>query len=343
METFLTDNRNRGPLAYPEWLEVEVRLRRRAASLLGKGSSDDIALIANTSTGLNQVAQGLDWQPGDSVIFPANDFPSNRLPWSNLEQRGVLTHAVELDARDPEASLIAAIGPSTRLLAVSSVQYDTGLRFDLERLGEACERYGVLFCIDAIQQLGALPLDPELVRADFIVAGSHKWLLAPEGLALFWSRPEARAQLKVMTPGWRMFDDPFNFGRKDWTPPALACRFEPGTLNMAGVHGLDAAIGLLLEHGMATIGNALLDRSQMLSETLGVLPGVRLCSSTRREQMSGITSFVVDGKTPEAVVAGLASKGIHAAVRGPMVRLSPHFYTPFEQLEQLTSVLRGQV
>lgn len=341
MQGFLDDNQTRGPLAYQDWIEVEARLRQRAAALLGNGRPDDIALVANTSTGLNHVALGLDWQPGDSVLFPANDFPSNRLPWTSLHHLGVRPRAVQLNPRDPEGSLISAIGPSARLLAVSSVQYDTGLRLDLERLGEACERQGVLFCIDAIQHLGALPLDPEQVRADFIVAGSHKWLLAPEGLALFWSRPEARALLAVKTPGWRMFSDPFNFSRRDWTPPADARRFEPGTLNMAGIHGLDAAVGLLLAHGPESIGNALLDRSQMLSEAITAMPGVSLCSPSQRGLMAGIVSIVIDGSSPEAVVARLSLNDIHAAVRGPMVRLSPHFYTPFEQLEQLLRVLRA--
>ena len=334
MAEFVSDNASHGPLGYGRWLEIEARLRERSARLLNADSADDIALIANTSTGLNRIARGLEWQPGDNVVFPANDFPSNRLPWQALADREVEARSVELDGNDPERSLIAAMGPTTRLLSVSSVQYDTGLRLDLRRLGDACQRHGVLFCIDAIQHLGAVPLDVEEAGADFVVAGSHKWLMAPEGLALFWSRPEARAQLNVVDPGWRMYPDPFNFGREDHSPPDSALRFEPGTLNTAGIFGLDAAIGVLLEHQPERIGKALLDRTDLLTEGLMKIPGVGLTSPLERERRAGIVSFRMAGITAQEVTAKLTLKGIYPTARGKVVRLSPHFYTPIAQIEQ---------
>jgi cysteine desulfurase / selenocysteine lyase len=343
MRAFVQDNQCHGPLAYNQWMQTEARLRHRAAGLFGSSQADDIALLANTSMGLNQIALGLDWRPGDSVVFPANDFPSNRLPWQNLARLGVEPRAVTLDPLDPEASLIAAMGPGTRLLAISSVQYDTGLHFNLERLGEACARRGALYCLDVIQQLGALPLDVTAIGADFAIAGSHKWLLAPEGLALFWSRPEARRQLATAVPGWRMFPDPFNFSRDDWSAGPSAQRFEPGTLNMAGIHALDASVELLMHHGMATIGEGIRDRTQMLTECLSKLPGLHLASPTRRERMAGIVSFGLEQESAGAIVSRLAASDVHAAVRGSLVRLSPHFYTPFEQIEQAVRVIRDAI
>ncbi len=333
MRGFVEDNASCGPLGYGKWLETEAQLRTRATQLLGADDANDMALVTNTSTGLNRVARGLDWRPGDSVVFPACDFPSNRLAWQALQAQDVDARAVRLDRSDPERSLIAALGPSTRLLAVSSVQYESGLRLDLERLGAACKRHGVLFCIDAIQHLGALPFDINQSGADFVVAGSHKWLLAPEGLALFWSRPTAREQLEVTEPGWRMFHDPFNFERPDWTPPASARRFEPGTLNSAGIHGLNAAVGLLLENRLEAVGEVLLDRTGWLIERLSALPRVEMITPVARSRRAGIVSFRVEGLAAEKLVAALSLRGIHAAVRGSLVRLSPHFYTPMEQLE----------
>jgi cysteine desulfurase / selenocysteine lyase len=334
MSDYVKDNANQGPLGYRRWLETEARLRERAARLLGADSADDIALVANTSTGLNRIARGLDWESGDSVVFPASDFPSNRLPWQGLASRGVEARAVELEPRDPERALIGAIGPSTRLMSVSSIQYDTGLKLDLKRLGDACARHGVLFCIDAIQQLGALPLDLEHSGADFVVAGSHKWLLAPEGLALFWSRPEARAQLELVDPGWRMYPDPFNFERTDHSAPNGAVRFEPGTLNTAGIFGLDAAIGLLLDLDPEQSAQALLDRTDRLTDGLMKMPGVGLASPLERERRAGIVSFRMSSMSAERVTAELAKHAIHAAPRGKLVRLSPHFYTPLAQIEK---------
>ncbi|TVR95679.1 MAG: aminotransferase class V-fold PLP-dependent enzyme [Wenzhouxiangellaceae bacterium] len=340
MSSYVRANAERGPLDYGSWLQLEQSLREKAAALFGSDRADDVALVANTSTGLNRVARGLDWQHGDSVVFVEGDFPSNCLPWQRLASMGVNARAVRLDPHDPERSLIAALGPSTRLLAVSSVHYESGLRLDLARLGEACSRQGVLFCIDAIQQLGALPLDAPAVGADFVVAGSHKWLLAPEGLALFWSRPEARALLEVVDPGWRMYPDPFAFERDDAEAPAAARRFEPGTLNTAGILGLEAAVSLLLDHGMEVVGEALLDRTDMLTNALESVPGIWLVSPLQRARRAGIVSLVLDGVSAEAALARLTLNNIHAAVRGKCLRLSPHFYTPQEQLEQTIVLLR---
>lgn len=340
---FVADNAEHGPMHYADWLAVEAQLRRRAAILFGGVQEDDIALVANTSTGLNAIAAGLDWRAGDTVVFPANDFPSNRLPWQHLEQRGVVPRPVTLDAADPERALIAALTPSTRLLAVSSVFYDTGLHLDLERLGAACARHGALFCVDAIQHLGALPMDVNSIEADFVVAGSHKWLLAPEGMGLFWSRPEARALLTVAAPGWRMFPDPFNFERSDWSPPGSARRFEPGTLNNAAIHGLNAAVGLLNDHGADVVGRALRERSDCLTEGLQRLPGVQVTSPLATERRAGIVTFRAASATSESLVERLSERQIHAARRGRQVRLSPHFYTPIEQLEDALATIAGMV
>ena len=336
---FVAANAERGPLDYADWLAVEAELRRRAARLLGAASDDDIALVANTSTGLNAVAAGLDWRPGDSVVFPAADFPSNRLPWQQLERHGVIPRGVPLDAADPERSLIAALSPSTRLLAVSSVFYDTGLHLDLERLGAACARHGALLCVDAIQHLGALPLDVAAIGADFVVAGSHKWMLAPEGIALFWSRPEARSLLTAAAPGWRMFPDPFNFEREDWTPPDSARRFEPGTLNNVAIHGLNAALGLLHDQGADAIGQAVRARSACLTEGLLRLPGVAVTSPLKPERQAGIVTFRAASVDSQALLKRLSERGIHAARRGRQIRLSPHFYTPFAQLEDALAAI----
>ncbi len=331
---YVEDNARRGPLGYGQWLDIEARLRERACRLLNADSSQDIALVANTSTGLNRIAGGLDWSSGDSVVFPANDFPSNRLPWLALADRGVKAHAVTLNDNDPERSLIAAIGPSTRVLSVSSVLYDTGLRLDLKRLGDACKRHGVLFCIDAIQHLGALPLDVELTGADFVVAGSHKWMMAPEGLAIFWSRPEAREQLQTLDSGWRMFSDPFNFEREYPCSPDTASCFEPGTLNTAGIIGLNTAVDLLLEHDPGATAGRLLDLTDRLTEGLMKIPGVGLASPLERDRRAGIVSFWISESSAEEVTASLNLRDIHAATRGKRVRLSPHFYTPMAQIEQ---------
>lgn len=333
MRNFVDQNIAQGPLGYAKWLDTEQSLRKRAADLLG-AAEDDVALIKNTSEGLSLIAAGLDWQPGDALVCCSGDFPSNQLPWHQLVPDFVDIREIRFDDRDPEAALLQAISPDVRLLAVSSVRYDSGVRLDLDRLGQAAHGAGALLVVDAIQHLGALPLDVSKTPVDFVVAGSHKWLLAPEGLALFWSRASARRRLRSLQTGWRMWPDMFNFERSDWTPPQNARRFEPGTLNMAGIHGLEASLALLKRIEPDVRAQRLLDRSGWLIEGLRNIPGVEIITPLERNRRAGIVCFVPGRRTPDEVLKQLAQRGIFAARRGQSVRLSPNFYTPEDQIAQ---------
>lgn len=342
MGAFVEDNARHGPLRYARWLKIEQRLRGRLAELLNADSPDDIALVKNTSEGLNLIAQGLDWKPGDAVLFPAGEFPSNALPWRALSEQGVEIREVELDADDPSGALISRLDSRARLVAVSSVRYDSGLRLDLTRLGAACHDAGALLCVDAIQEIGALPFDVRVLPVDFVVAGGHKWLLGSEGLAVFWSHPASRERLRPVQFGWRMFPDMFELEREDWSPPRTARRFEPGTLNNAGIQALDAAIGLLLETGMDAVGNAVLDRSRFLIRELSAIPGSRVLTPATTARHAGIVSFQLEAEESRRLVNRLQAAGIYTALRGKAVRLSPHFYTPMEQLERTLDVIHGE-
>lgn len=342
MRRFVDENALEGPLAYPRWLRIEQRLRAKAARLLG-AAAEDVALVKNTSEGLCLIASGFDWRPGDAVVCSAGEFPTNLIPWQQLPPDFVERRMVPFDPQRPEERLIAALDGRARILAVSSVRYDSGIRLDLARLARACREHGTLLVVDAIQHLGALPLDVDRDGADFVVAGSHKWLLAPEGLALFWSRPEARARLRPVQTGWRMWPDMFDFDRADWTPPASARRFEPGTLNMAGIIGLEAAIDLLLKTDAASRGAALLAATARLIEGLSAIPGVTLHTPAAPQRRAGIVSLEVDGLDSNDLCAALAAEGIHTAVRGRLLRLSPHYYTPTAQIDQALSAIRRAV
>lgn len=341
MHAFVIDNAEHGPLHYARWMEVERRLRKRLAILLNAESAEDIALVKNTTEGLNLIAAGLKWRPGDAVLFPAGEFPSNALPWRALEERGVETREVRCEADDPEAALLGALDGRVKLMSVSSVRYDSGIRLDLDRLGTACRGTGALLCVDAIQEIGALPFDVRALPVDFVVAGGHKWLLGAEGLAVFWSRAEARERLRQVEYGWRMFPDIFKFSRDDWTPPASARRFEPGTLNTAGIHALDAAAGMLLEFGMDMVGKAVLERGEFLIRELAALSGTSILTPAAADRRAGIVSFLPGTGNPGRILDGLKAAGIHAAQRGSALRLSPHFYTPMAQLEHTLEVIRA--
>lgn len=343
MRAFVEDNASNGPLNYDKWMQIEQRTRKRAAHLMDAASVDDIALIKNTSEGLSMIAAGIDWKPGDRLVCVGGEFPSNRLPWHQLVAEGVEVVEVPFQPHGPEDALVRALDERTRLLAVSAVRYDSGIRLDLDRLGQACRSVGALFAVDAIQQLGAMPLSVSRLPVDFVVAGSHKWLMAPEGLALFWSRPEARRALRPIQTGWRMWPDMFDFDREDWRIPDTARRFEPGTLNMAGTHGLDAALGLLLEQPAEQRGRRLLQLTGRLQDGLREIPGLDPVTPDEDTRRAGIVTVRCTRVPADRVLRTLRKNEIIAAPRGGGLRLSPHYYTPFEQIDRTLDVLSSAV
>lgn len=334
---FAEENRTRGAAAYPDWLKTERALRARIRRLIHAESEDDIALVKNTSEGLSLVAYGLDWQDGDNVVSTNQEFPSNRIVWESLAGFGVEARAVDLSVEDPEGAIIEAIDARTRLVSVSSVQYATGLRMDLVRLGEACRARGVLFCIDAIQSLGALGFDARACHADFVVADAHKWMLGPEGIALFYSRPAARERLALNQYGWHMVEHAGDFERTAWQPATSARRFEPGSPNMLGIHAMEASLSLLEEVGMEKVEADLLQRTSRLVEAIAAEPALALVSPAAPTRRSGIVTFRFQGRDA-AFHAGLyrrlMEQGVICAHRGGGIRYSPHFYTEPEVIDR---------
>ena len=337
---FAQQNMTLGARDYPLWLKTEQLLRERLMRLLNAPSCADIALVKNTSEALSMVAFGLDWKPGDQVVISNEEFPSNRVVWEALRPQGVEVIQVSLHDADPEAALLAACGPRTRLMSVSAVQYASGLRLDLPRLGEGCEQRGVLLCIDAIQQIGALPFDVQRSRCAFAMADGHKWMLGPEGLAVFYCRRDMREVLKLHEFGWHMLEHAGDYERATWEPAHSARRFECGSPNMLGAMGLEASLSLLEEVGMDQVGAALEDRVAHLSAELMAIPGARLLSPSEPARRAGIVTFALDGWDNSTLFKRLNTEQIVCALRGGGVRLSPHFYTPPAIIEQTLSVIR---
>lgn len=340
---FAQQNMTLGARDYLQWLAVETRLRARLTRMLNAPTSADIALVKNTSEALSFVAFGLDWKPGDQIVISDEEFPSNRVVWEALEPKGVEVIQVSLKGDDPEGALLAACGPKVRLMAISAVQYASGLRLDLRRLGEGCEERGVLLCIDAIQQLGAMPFDVQQYRCAFAMADGHKWLLGPEGLGVFYCRSDLRPTLKLHEYGWHMLEHAGDYDRTDWQPARSARRFECGSPNLLGAMALEASLSLLEEVGMTEVGQALAQRLDQLQEGLSAMPGVRLLSPTDPVRRAGIMTFTLDGADNADLFERLKAEQIVCALRGGGVRLSPHFYTRPDVIEQTLTVIRRLV
>jgi len=342
VQAFAEENTSGGPSGYARWIRRENDLRGALARLIGASSGESVALLKNTTEGISTVAWGLDWQPGDNVVLPRDEFPSNRLPWLAQAEQGVEIREIDLRAApDAEAALLEAMDERTRLLTVSAVQWSDGFRLDLQRLGEACHARDVLFFVDAIQQVGALPVDVDACRIDFLAADAHKWLLGPEGIAPFYSSEQARERLTLRQLGWHMFDDPWNFQRDDWAPARSARRFEAGSPNSIGQAALHASVGLLLEQGMERVGRRVLRNTEFLLEELARLDGVQLISRSEPARRSGIVSFRSRSAPARELYRQLGALGTTCAVREGAVRLSPHFYQDEKMLETFMDQLRG--
>ncbi|MCP8466737.1 aminotransferase class V-fold PLP-dependent enzyme [Pseudomonas sp. ZM23] len=336
---FARENIQIGARDYPQWLNIEKSLRERLAHLLNAQTTGDIALVKNTSEALSFVAFGLDWRAGDQVVISDQEFPSNRVVWEALKPRGVEILQVNLDGENPEGDLLAACTPRTRLLSISAVQYASGLRMDLERLGAGCRKRGVLFCIDAIQQLGAQPFDVQAYDCAFAMADGHKWLLGPEGLGVFYCRAAEREQLALHEYGWHMLENAGNYDLAEWQPARSARRFECGSPNMLGAVALNASLSLLEEVGMDRVGTLVEERVQQFQDGLTRISAARLHSPQNPERRAGILTFSLDGWDNARLLERLRREQVVCIQRGAGIRISPHFYTPASVIDETLALI----
>ncbi len=339
VQAFAEENMTRGAADYPRWMATEARLRQALGSLIG-AHADEVSLLKNTSEALSVVAHGLDWKSGDNVVISDEEFPSNRIVWESLSRQGVEVRRTPLTGPDePEQALLQRTDRRTRLLAISSVQYASGLRMDLHQLGAALKQRGVLFCVDAIQSIGAEPLDVDAIQADFVAADGHKWMLGPEGLALFYCRAALRDQLQLRQYGWHMVAEAGNFDATTWTPASDARRFECGSPNMLGVTALHASVALLQLVGIEHVAARIRERVGLLLEAFSAHPDIKVLTPKAPQRHLGICTFRRRDEAPEVTHERLKAAGVVCAQRGGGVRFSPHFYTPIEALERACALV----
>lgn len=337
VKDFADENGSVGSRHYMEWLKKEQQLKENLATLINAHSSDEIALLKNTSEGLSIIATGISWQAKDNIVISNQEFPSNFIVWDALRASGVELRIADISStEDPEQALINCMDEHTRLLSISAVQYASGLKMNLSRLGDACKSYQSLFCVDAIQQIGALRFDVQEIDADFVVADGHKWMLGPEGLALFYCKQASMQQLQLQQFGWHMVEDLSDFSAmQHWQPAHSARRFECGSPNILTTHALQASISLLLDTGMTEIERAVLNHVQSLIRLFKAIPDVKILSPTEISRHAGIFTFTKKTIKIDDLYQSLVNRGVVCALRGGGIRFSPHFYNQSQELETL--------
>jgi cysteine desulfurase/selenocysteine lyase len=334
MKSLTDDACNFGSLHYDKWMECYAGLRKAAAKLIG-ASLGEIAIVKNTSEGIATVALGLRWKPGDRVVAFKEEFPANYYPWLRLERQGV-----ELDwlsVYDPPEKIAEAI-PGARLFAVSYVNYLSGFRVDLQTLGNLCRQNGCFFFVDAIQGMGAFPLDVKACRIDALAADGHKWMLGPEGNGILYVRQEWLDAIEPVEFGWTNPANYADYSSRDMTLRSDAGRYECGTLNTVGCFGLRAALEFLLEIGVENVAAAVHARAQQIEDGVRAR-GYQIMVERTALTGSGIVSFRHPSLGCHVVVSELKRHRILAAPRQGWVRMAPHFYISPEDIQTALEVL----
>ncbi|NOX92441.1 MAG: aminotransferase class V-fold PLP-dependent enzyme [Gammaproteobacteria bacterium] len=329
---FSRENATQGSKHYLQWIDTETTLRKQLQQLINAKSINEIALLKNTSEALSVVAFGLPWKPGDNIVSIKGEFPSNRVVWQALKPKGVELRLADINSTHPEQELLKLVDKRTRLVSVSSVQYASGFQLDLARIGTFCRKNNILFCVDAIQSIGALQFDAQAIQADFVMADGHKWMLGPEGLALFYCREELLEKLTLHQYGWHMTDTFANFDNDEWQPVDTARRFECGSPNMLGIHALSASLSLLLEFGMENVEARILENTRYLFDCIDNAEQLTLLSNTNEGRYSGIVTFRHRTMDNDSLFSLLTKNNVMCAQRGGGIRFSPHFYTPKEKI-----------
>jgi selenocysteine lyase/cysteine desulfurase len=334
MQGLAADVMEYGSLHYERWLETYEGLRVAAARLIGAAKSE-IALMKNTSEGIATIAMGVKWQRGDKIVAFREEFPSNYYPWKRLEETGV--HVEWLSYLDPLDCVDQACR-GARLLAISFVQYLSGHRVDLEAIGEICHRHGCAYLVDAIQGLGAFPVDVRRAHIDALAADGHKWLLGPEGCGILFVSQEFQDSVAPVEFGWTNVAGYGDYSSRDMTLRPDAGRYECGTLNTIGCYGLRASIELLLDVGTAAAGPAVQRLGDLAAAGIQDR-GYELFGTRSASNGAGIVSFRRAGLEADAIVQKLRSAGVTAASRQGWVRVSPHFYISPDEIGRMIEAL----
>jgi cysteine desulfurase/selenocysteine lyase len=319
---------------WPDASEKKAAFIKTLAELI-QAPAENIALTSNTSSGLNTLALGLTWRPGDRILLNDFEFPSNVIPFINLRRLGVEIDYVKhrngiIDIGD----IRRAVRPQTRLLSISFVEFMNGYRNDLKALASICREHEMIFSVDAIQGLGALKMDVRNMDIDFLSCGGHKWLMWPAGLGMIYVSPRIFDQLYPAQAGWMSLEVPFDFFNYHQPFAATAQRFEAGTFNTMGIVMAMETVTIMLEIGVETIEEKIMSNTDFLIRRLQE-SGFELYTPTEPAHRSGIVTFF--HPRAEDLFNYLRENKIFVSLREGKIRIAPHFYNNHDDLERFIS------
>jgi cysteine desulfurase/selenocysteine lyase len=336
----LKDVSENGAAHFNDWVDTKNRARSLVAQMLGV-RSDQIAFMRNTSDGFSNIANGLRWQKGDNIVTFQREFPANFYAWRRIRD----TYGVEFrlcperDGRIDLEEFTGLIDASTKVVSISVVQYASGFKADLERIGRAAKAVDALFCVDIIQGFGAMPFDLPAQFVDAACGGGHKWLCAPEGCGIMYLSDRSRERIEPTSVGWISVETPWDFEDREqpFKPTALA--WESGTGSAALFYGLEQSLKLLSETGAANIAKYLSGMTGYLCDRI-CGSDYEIASSREASESSSIVCIKHRGGLPaNEIAAKLEKENVVVSQRGDRLRIAPHFYNNREDIDRLIDAL----
>lgn len=329
-----------GSEGFPEWIAAKNRARGLIAEFLNV-RPDQIAFMRNTSDGFASVANGIKWRPGANIVSFEREFPANFYPWRMARDRfGVeLRLCAERDGRVDIDELVSMIDLNTQVVALSAVQFGSGFRSDLERVGRSAREHDALFAVDVIQGLGAMEFDLPAQYVDIAAGASHKWLCAPEGCGILYLSDRARERIEPTHVGWISVETPWDFDNREQPFRETALAWESGTGPSSLFYGLESSLTLLKETGISRIEAYLDELSTYLCQRLAEKE-YEIVSSRRPGERSAIVCVSHHGgRDCDEIFEQLQQQKIIVSSRSGRLRIAPHFFNDSNDVDRLIDVL----
>lgn len=323
---------------YPSFLKVMEKTKELLAQLINC-NVDRTAFVDNTSNGLNIIAQSIEWKRGDRILLNDVEFPANVYPFLNLKRFGVEVDFVKsVNGIVTAEQIIDSVKPGTKLISVSFVQFLSGYKVDLDKIGSYCRANNITFCVDGIQGIGAVNIDVQKSKIDFLSCGTQKWLLGMQGLAFIYIDEKLQQKIVPANVGWLSVNNAWNLLDYKMDLKTSANVFQGGTLNSFGIYAFNTSLKLFRDFGFNNVEEQVLSNTKYFLEKLRNSGINTLLAGRDENDLAGIVTYKPEN--PEKVFEELTKKKIICSLREGLIRFSPHFYNTFQEIDIVVDELQ---
>jgi cysteine desulfurase / selenocysteine lyase len=323
---------------YTSFLKVVEETKQILAEMINC-SIDRIAFVDNTSNGINILAQSINWKKGDRILLNNIEFPANVYPFLNLKRLGVEVDFVKSENGIVTADqIIKSIKPETKLVSISFVQFLSGYKVDLEKIGNHCRANNIIFCVDGIQGIGAMQIDVRICKIDFLSCGTQKWLLGMQGLAFIYVDEEFQKKMIPANVGWLSVENAWNLLDYKLELKTSANVFQGGTLNSFGIYAFNTSLKLFRDFGFKNVESEVLSNTKYFITKLKNVGLNCILLNCKDSELSGIVT--VKPENPEKTFEKLTKRKIICSLREGFIRFAPHYYNTHHEIDKVVEELQ---